>query len=123
MDLSQGCVSAFDVYLGDDVSQNLGVELNGDPVDLTTASDIQITFPNDPQLYPAGPATYVASLLTSTIAILDAILGKLTLNLPNAATQYFLAQEGYNVDIVVIIAGKNSTYRIPAGCNIRKRSP
>jgi hypothetical protein len=118
------CPGFFTLFIGDDLDdQLLGVELNGDPVNLTGVTDIQISFPNNPsgQPPPAQP-TYTASLLGGQIAVVDAVLGKLSLTIPNAVTQFFLAIQGYDIDIVLIFSGINTTYRIPAGCNVVNRS-
>lgn len=119
---NQECLSSFNIFIGDDISQLLGVELNGDPVDISSATEIAVTFSNDPNFNPPSP-TYTAKLSTSQISITDGPLGKLTLTLASAVTALFLAQTGYNVDIVVTIAAKTTTYRIPNGANIIQRAP
>lgn len=120
--MGQECKESFDIYIGDDIdAQLLGVELNGDPVNISAATEIQIDFLNDPENNPPNPI-YSAKLSTNEIAISDGPLGKLSLTVPNAATDLFLEQQGFNVDIVVTIAGKVTTYRIVAGANIIRRS-
>jgi hypothetical protein len=116
------CPTFFDLFIGDDLqAQLLGIQENGDPVPLTGVTDIQISFPNDPKAQQPTP-TYTASLINGQIAVVDATLGKFSLTIPNAVTQYFLAIIGFDVDIVVIFSGVKTTYRIPAGCNIKNRS-
>lgn len=116
------CVESFDIYLGDDISQLLGVELNGDPVDITSASEIEIDFPNDPAQNPPNPI-FAATKTGGEISITDGPLGKLTLTLASAVTALLRPQQGFDVDIIVTIAGKETTYRIEAGANLKLRSP
>lgn len=116
------CINFFNIYLGDDISQPLGVDLNGDPVNLTSVDEIVIQFPLDPSTNPPSPL-FTASKTNGKITVLDAVLGKITLLLASADTANFQVQEGLNIDIVITISGKQSTYRLPNGCNIRKRSP
>jgi hypothetical protein len=122
MNAECACPPYFDLFIGDDLQEQLlGIQENGDPVPLTGVTDIQITFPYDPKANQTSP-TYTASLLNGQIAVVDATLGKFSLSIPNAITQYFLALQGYDIDIVTIFSGVNTTYRIPAGCNIRQRA-
>lgn len=89
------------IFLGDDVTQKLLITLNGVPVDLTTAQDIQITFANNAD--QTSP-TYTASMSGGQIALDPNVQGGIILTLPNSVTSVFQAVTLQDLDVVVVMS-------------------
>lgn len=119
--MNQAQLPFFTIYLKDDiVAQQLQVQRDGLPVDISTATEIEIDIANDPA--QATPFLQ-AKLSTNQIAVVNGPTGLLALTLTSAETTNLMApQDRVNLDIVLTIAGKQRTYRVQNGLTVLARN-
>ena len=113
------------IFAGDDVvSQLVQLLKNGQPVDLTGVTEIEMDFALDPNLSPSL-ALYAAKKSTGQIVISgNAVLGTFALSILGVNTAKFLSN-CFNVDVDVVVtdvSGKMQTYRISNGLSVLQRN-
>jgi len=105
----------FSIYIGNDVSQLVQIQLNSLPVDLTSASEISCMIANN------AAQTLPFQTFTKTgngIVLSNAIQGTFNLIITAAQSALLLEQSQVDIDFTVTISGKVQTYRIPNGLSV-----
>jgi len=113
-----GAGSVVTVYKGDDVLQRVMIQKNGQPVDLTNATEIKTKLQNDPT---ETPATLELTLVNSGIVRASGTAGALDIAITAVQSAKLKESKQVDIDIVVVDGGKTQTYRVKNALTIAAR--
>lgn len=110
--------NVFSIFQGDDKVMSLKAIYaeNGDPLDLTSCTEIDVALPN-------ADGTFAHRLLsTGQVAITSpALLGKITCPISAAVSALMNLGELQNLDVVFTIASKKTTVRFASALSVFQR--
>ena len=104
------------LYRGDDLSQAIQLNLNGDPLDLSgMGTTVSVCLPNE-------DGSELTLTLGAGISLLAAQFGKIVFTISAAQSALLALRDRMDLDFVTVIAGKTQTYSVPRALTVLDRS-